>query len=121
MLVVDDEAPVLFALGRFFGSFGFAVDAAREREEAEALLSRLRYAVVISDLRLSATEGREGFEIISFVRAQSLGTRIVVLTAYGSSAVAQEAYRRGADAVVPKPTPLIVLRDLVFELLGERP
>jgi two-component system, response regulator RegA len=120
MLVVDDEAPILFALSRFFGSFGFSVDAAREKEEAEALISRLRYAVVITDLRLSATEGREGLELISFVRGLSLGTRVVILTAYGSTTVAQEAYRRGADAFVPKPTPLTVLRDLVLELLGEQ-
>ena len=51
LLVVDDEAPILFALRQYFSPLGYAVVCAREREEAEALLAHDEFALVIADLR----------------------------------------------------------------------
>jgi len=121
ILVIDDEEPILFAMKEYFEVFGFSVDGAREPEEAEALLSHVRYGVVIADLRLSGINGNEGLEIVRYARDRCPETRILVLTAYGSPDIEKEAYRCGADCFVHKPVPLPDLAQIVFGLVGRMP
>jgi CheY-like chemotaxis protein len=118
ILVVDDEEPILFAFREFFGAYGYEVDCARELEEALAMLSSIRYDLIIADLRLTGSHGAEGLEIIEDVRERAPWTRIILLTAYGSPEVEAEAQRRGADAFLQKPTPLPHIAKIVLDLLG---
>lgn len=119
ILVVDDEPPILLAMGAYFRKHGYEVDCAREREEAEALLTARRYACVIADLRLTAAHGADGLELVGFVRERCPLTRIVIMTAYGSAATEQEARHRGADAFLHKPKPLAEVAQIVCGLLGD--
>lgn len=119
ILVVDDEAPILLAMGSYFRKHGYDVDCAREREEAEALLTTRRYACVIADLRLTAAHGADGLEIVGFVRERCPFTRIIIMTAYGSAATEREARHRGVDAFLHKPKPLPDLAQIVYGLLGD--
>jgi CheY-like chemotaxis protein len=118
ILVVDDEGAILFALSEYFRTLGFDVDCAREMEEAEALLSHVKYDLVFLDLRLTGSGGTEGLEIIRFVRERNPWTPVALLTAYGSSDVEEEARRRGADLVLQKPKPLPEVAQVVLGLLG---
>lgn len=117
LLIVEDEPAILFALRLYFSRQGFAVDTADARESAEELLAREPYAVVIADLRLGGSCGTEGLEVISAVRRRSEKTKILLLTAYGSSEVEQEARQRGAHALLHKPQPLSAIADIVSSLL----
>ena len=65
LLIVDDEAAIRFALSDYFRECGWQVDAAAEKEEAEALLAHTEYAVVIADLRLTGIYGVEGLDIVT--------------------------------------------------------
>jgi DNA-binding response OmpR family regulator len=118
MLVVDDEEPILFAIREYFEPLGYAVDCARELEEAEALLSHIHYGLLIADLRLSGIQSNEGLELIRFVRDRSPWTRVVVLTGYGSPEIEREALGRGVDAFLHKPRPLAELAAIVSSLSG---
>lgn len=117
-MVVDDEEPILFAMREYFTTQGFAVDCARELEEAEALLSKVRYSAVIADLRLSGTHGTEGLEIVDQIRERWPGTRTILLTAYGSPEIEDEARRRGVDAFLRKPKPLPEVARILVSLIG---
>ena len=117
LLIVEDEPAILFALKLFFGRQGFAVDTARTREEAEELLALERYAVVIADLRLGGSTSTEGLEIISEVHRTAPETKVILLTAYGSSEVEQEARQRGAHVLLHKPQPLPTIAQVVSSLL----
>ncbi len=119
ILVIDDEEPILFALKEYFETFGYEVDCAKEAEEAQALLSHVRYKVVIADLRLTGIHGTEGLNIVSYARERCPRTRIIVLTAYGSPDIEKEAYRLGADSFLHKPIPLPDVAQIVFGLVGE--
>lgn len=119
MLVIDDEEAILFAAREYFGALGFRVDCATELEEAQALLSHVAYAVVIADLRLTGIYGSEGLALVRHVREQCPQTRILILTAYGSPAVEQEARRLGVDGFLQKPKPLPDVAQIVFGLLGK--
>jgi two-component system OmpR family response regulator len=117
LLLVDDEENVLVGMGRYFRLAGFHVDCARDREEAEALLSRTSYDAAIVDLCLSPGHGPEGMEIIGRVRARCPASRIVVLTAFGSAESQAEAQRRGADLCMQKPRPLLEIHQELRKLL----
>ena len=98
LLVVDDEESICFSMREYFSQHGYKVDTAREMEEAEKLLGTSDYRVVIQDLRLSLTTSSDGLEMIRTIREHNPQTRIIVLTAYGSAEVEDEARRCGADA-----------------------
>ena len=117
LLILEDEEWIAFSMKRYFLKRGFAVDCASELEEAEALVSNVRYDIVIADLRLTGVHGAEGLDMIGFVREHSPWTRTILLTAYGSPEVEAEARRRGVDAFVRKPRPLPDLAQLALGLI----
>lgn len=116
ILIVEDEQTISFAMKTYLSILGFKVDCARELEEAEALLSNLDYSVVVADLRLTGVGSEEGLEIINFVRRNCPKTKVILLTAYKTTALEFEARRRGANFVLSKPQPLVVIKDIVTEL-----
>lgn len=118
VLVVDDEETIVHATSMYFAAHGYVVDSAREREEAEALLSTSRYALVIADMRLTGVHGREGLELIGFVRERCPWAKVIVLTGYVSDELAEEAQRRGADLFLEKPAPLSDLLAVASRLIG---
>lgn len=118
ILVVDDEEPILFAIRDYFEPLGWQVDCAQELEEAEALLSHIRYTLLIADLRLTGIHSNEGLELIRFVRERSPWTRVIVLTGYGSVEIEGEAVGRGVDAFLQKPQPLAGLAEIAARLTG---
>jgi len=106
LLVVDDEESICFSMSEYFSLQGYRVDTASEIEEAEKLLGSVNYQVVIQDLRLTLTSNQQGLEMIRMIKENNPRTRIVVLTAYGSPEIEDEARRCGADAFLRKPKPL---------------
>lgn len=121
LLVVDDEEPILSAIREYFQPLGYDVDCARELEEAEALLTHIRYGLMIADLRLTGIHSNEGLELIRFTRERSPWTRIILLTGYGSLEMENEALGRGVDAFLQKPQPLAELAAIAANLTGQSP
>ena len=117
ILIVDDEESICFSMSEYFSLHGYQVDCARERQEAETLLAQTPYEVVIEDLRLGGTRNTEGLEIVELIRSRHPSTRIVVLTAYGTTEMEAEARKRGADAFLHKPKPLADVAQVVYGLL----
>ncbi|HYO15558.1 MAG TPA: response regulator [Thermoanaerobaculia bacterium] len=121
LLIVDDEATINFALWDYLVRFGFQVDRARTRSEAEALLAGEPYALAIIDLRLGAAEPRGGISLIRRVRERFPAARIILLTAYGSPEIEAEIADLGSDLLVlSKPQPLARLAEEVVKLLARR-
>ena len=118
MLIADDERVILFALRNYFSQYGFEIDTAAEFEEAQALLTTRAYNAVIADLRLTGPHTEEGLEIIRLARQRSSDVCIVLLTAHRGPEVDTRADRLGADALMQKPTPLPLVGETVFQILG---
>jgi len=119
LLIVDDEAAIRFALVEYFRGSGWTVDAASEKEEAEALLATTPYAVVIADLRLTGIHGVEGLDIVQWSRHLRPETRVVLLTGNATPEIEAEARRLGADAFLQKPLPLPQLKAIVDGLVAQ--
>jgi DNA-binding response OmpR family regulator len=117
MLIVDDEPVIRFALQSYFTAQGFDVACAADREEALSLVAANDYDILIADLRLSGTSSEEGLDVIRAARAHNATTRIILLTAYRTSAVDENAHAFGADVLLQKPKPLPELAQTVMALL----
>lgn len=101
----------------YFTALGYQVDCTRELVEAQALLAQMSYAVVIADLRLTGSSGTEGLELLDDIRQRCPATRGIILTAYGSPEIEQEARQRGAEAFLHKRMSLPEVAQVVAELL----
>jgi two-component system OmpR family response regulator len=118
LLLLDDDEDVLLGLESYFRGRGYAVDCAREKEEAEALLGHVAYSCAIVDIHLAALGAPDGLEVIRLARRVCPSTRLVVLSADGSAAIRDAALELGADAYLQKPLPLSELERVVSTLLG---
>lgn len=100
LLLVDDDASLRAVLEAALTRRGFAVKTAANAAEAYAVAERevVEYALV--DVRMP---GESGLSLVKRLRALDEGTRIVVLTGYGTIASAVEAMRAGAVDYLTKP------------------
>lgn len=117
MLIVDDEESICFSMSEYFGLHGYTVDTAREFDEAEKLIDTNEYVVAILDLRLGVAHNADGLEIIKLLHERRPETRMVVLTAYGSAEMEDDARRCGADAFLRKPKPLSQVAQVIQGLI----
>ena len=117
LLIVEDEESICFSMREYFSQHGFKVDVACEMEEAEALIAKTEYEVIIQDLRLDFTRRPRGIEIINLVHKRAPRTRIVVLSSYGSAEVEEMARRAGAHAFLRKPKPLSQVAQVIHGLI----
>ena len=119
ILIVDDERAILFAMREYFAAYGFDVDCARDRQEAETLLIEQSYAVLITDLRLTGSEDTDGLDIVRFALKRHTSTRSILLTAYGTPEIERMASALGVSVCLSKPRPLDEILETVVELLEE--
>lgn len=118
ILIVDDEPSALVGLKRYFRAAGYDVDAADEREKAEALLAKVPYACALVDLRLTASHGSDGLELLSRARSLCPWMPFIMLTAYGSHDTEEAARRLGVASFLHKPIDLGDLEEIVRNLVG---
>jgi DNA-binding response OmpR family regulator len=117
LLIIDDEESICFSMSEYFSQHGFKVDTAHEMEEAEALIAKTDYEVIIQDLRLDLTRKAEGIEIIKLIHDRRPETRIIVLTSFGTAELEEMARCAGADAFLHKPKPLSHVAEVINGLM----
>jgi two-component system, OmpR family, KDP operon response regulator KdpE len=99
ILAVDDEAPILRALGANLRARDYQVDLASTGEQALTLAAQHRPDAVILDLGLP---GMTGIEVIEGLRGWT-DTPIIILSAREAEADKVAALDAGADDYVTKP------------------
>jgi CheY-like chemotaxis protein len=120
VLLVDDERAIVESVGRYLTHRGYDVRCAGNLERASLLLTRLRFAVVVSDLHLGGDFASEGLELCRHVRESYPSTRVVLFTASSAPGVEREASRLGLNAILYKPCPLSRLAGVVDGLVWGR-
>jgi DNA-binding NtrC family response regulator len=116
ILVVDDEKTILLSLAYALKADGVDVITCNKAEWAEKALQNYFFDLLVTDVRLSKTSDREGMSIVEFTRKKHPSTKIIVMTAFGSDEVREEANRLGADQYFDKPIDLNLLLDAVERL-----
>ncbi len=100
ILVVDDEPGMRNFLVKTLAPRAGQVMAAGTAEEAEELLQRQRFDLVILDITLP---GKSGITLLQDMRAQGNGCEVVLITAFADLETAIEALRAGAGDFLLKP------------------
>lgn len=109
LLLVENEPALQHGLLRYLRHAGLEVEIASGSAEATEAMNRTRFAVVISDLRLSGRNTGEGLEVLREAKARWNTCRTILITAYGGPAVASQAARAGVDRYLEKPFSLDTL------------
>lgn len=100
ILVVDDDPDINRLVRVRLATRGFMVETATNGEEALALIAADPPDLLFLDISMP---GIGGLEVLADIRARELDLAVIMMTAFGSEAVAIEALRRGADDYLRKP------------------
>jgi DNA-binding NtrC family response regulator len=118
ILIVEDEKAVAQALWRALNTpqgGGYRVESCESAEAALERLGNVDFDLLISDQRLP---GITGLELIKTVHQYNPGVRSILITAFGSPQVEEQA-RSLANAYVPKPFRLRDMVQIVRRVLDE--
>lgn len=116
VLVVDDEASVLFTYRILLEQHGYAPTAVLSSKEAIAAVSKNSFDLLLCDLSLE--DGHTGFEVLEHARQINSATPCVLLTGYASSESAQKAERLGIS-VLYKPIEIQQFLDTISAVLRD--
>jgi DNA-binding NtrC family response regulator len=93
VLVVEDEASVLLTYRMMLEEQGYIVSPALSSQEAEALLGKKRFDLVLCDLSLE--QNHTGFEVFERVRKRDPKVPCVMLTGYANRETTERAEQAG--------------------------
>ena len=101
ILVVDDEPNMLRLLKTILmDKTGYEVTTTNNPLEVSKLLQDAPYDLVITDLKMPLVDG---IDLIGIVKNIDANIPIIVITAYGTIEVAEEAIQKGAYDFITKP------------------
>jgi two-component system phosphate regulon response regulator OmpR len=100
VLIADDEADLRALLHRYLGEQGYAVRAVENVAQAERLLARERYDVLVLDVMMP---GEDGLSACRRLRVHGETIPILMLTARGDPVDRVVGLEMGADDYLAKP------------------
>ncbi|MDR3633095.1 MAG: sigma-54 dependent transcriptional regulator [Isosphaeraceae bacterium] len=100
ILVADDDRTIRRSLLKFLQAEGYATLEAADGDEALRVIKLESPDAVLLDLKMP---GRDGLEVLGALGRTLGDLPVIVLTAFGGSAAAIEAMRRGAYDYLSKP------------------
>src|SRR5437868_8304220 len=104
ILIVDDDPSVTTSLSLLLKRHGYATRAAVSQEEALAALREQDFDLVLQDMNYSrGTTGEEGLELLAAIRRLRPRLPVILVTAWGSIALAVEGIKAGAVDFITKP------------------
>jgi CheY-like chemotaxis protein len=111
ILLVDDGDETRVTTKWFLSNFGYAVEAARNAEEALALFDPKTHDVVITD---NSMPGMTGVEMAHIIKLRAPATPVLMYTGHAPDD------RSCLDLVIQRPTHLLALQEALEELLAGR-
>lgn len=114
VLIVDDEPIVRESIRDWLKTAGYQVETAENGEDALKILENNDFGVIILDVRLP---GKTGIKVLREVKAVKPEVKSIIITAYPSSELADEARELGAIDYLIKPVAPDDLENLVQEAL----
>jgi two-component system, NtrC family, response regulator len=104
ILVIDDDYSVTASLGLLLRQAGHATLAAATPDEALAHVVRPEVRVVLQDMNFSRrTTGEEGLDLLRRLKMARPDVPIILITAWGSIALAVDGMKAGAADFITKP------------------
>ncbi len=115
LLVVEDMKLVRWSVRKALQDLVRVRLAADAEKALELLRGPARIDGLLADVRLP---GMSGFDLIRMARLLRPGLKVFVMTAFDLGTAPRAAFHVRADAYLPKPFAVDVLRDMVASHLG---
>lgn len=119
VLIVDDEEDLTWTLSKKLSKDRdkFEVTCVNSGREAIDILNQVPFDLVITDVRMPEVSG---LDLLVKVKELYPTTKVVIMTAYGTSDVQKAANERGCFNYIEKPFEINELRQLIIDALKRK-
>ena len=119
VLIVDDEETLTWSMAKSLSKDKdkYEVMIANNGREALGLLKKDKIDLVISDIRMPDING---LDLLVRIKMEHPQTKVIIMTAYGSTDVQKEANRRGSLFYIEKPFEINDIRKIIIDLIGKK-
>ncbi|MBL7950269.1 MAG: sigma-54-dependent Fis family transcriptional regulator [Flavobacteriales bacterium] len=100
ILVIDDDQDLCTLLARLLTKNGYSVSTANRGAAAREAISAKHFDLVLCDHRLPDTDAPQ---MLEYIRSNSAGTQVIIITGYSEVRLAVELMRKGAFDYIGKP------------------
>ncbi len=113
VLIVDDEEDLTWSIEQHLkkDSRHYELHSVNSGQAALDLLSQVPIDLVVSDIRMPEISG---LDLLIDIREKYPSTKVIIMTAYGSSEIQNEASERGCFQYIEKPFEISELRRLIM-------
>ncbi|MBN1827795.1 MAG: sigma-54-dependent Fis family transcriptional regulator [Deltaproteobacteria bacterium] len=115
VLVIDDDAAILDGCSQALAKAGCRPECADNAETGLAMALTDLYDAVLLDLRMPKVDGLEILHTIK--REKKIRAKVIIITGYGTIALAVTAMKAGADDLLTKPFSPAELRKALKNVL----
>jgi DNA-binding NtrC family response regulator len=118
VLIVDDEETLTWSMAKSLSKDRdkYSILVANTGKEALSILKNNSVDLVISDIRMPDVNG---LDILTTIRNNFPDTKVIIMTAYGSSDIQKEATKRGSLYYVEKPFEIDDIRKLILKIFRQ--
>ena len=118
VLIVDDEETLTWSLAKSLSNDRdtYEVTTANDGETALELTRKSPFDLVVLDIRLP---GINGLDVLLKIKDERPATKVIIMTAYGSSEIKAKAKARGSLFYIEKPCEIEQMRGLILKALRE--
>jgi len=117
ILVVDDDADIRKTLAEILGDDGHVVEVARDGLEAQRLIEKVVFDIVLCDVRMP---GKDGMELLDWAKKTRPDVEFIMLSGHATIDMAVEATKKGAFDFLEKPLDLPKLEILIRNATQKR-
>ena len=119
VLIVDDEETLTWSMAKSLSRDRdkYEIEIANNGKEALNVLSKMPIDLVISDIRMPDING---LDLLVQIKRDYPETKVIIMTAYGSSDVQKKASKRGSLYYIEKPFEINEIRKLILDLIKEK-
>ncbi len=119
VLIIDDEETLTWSMAKSLSKDRdkYEVMIANSGREAITLLKKNKVDLVISDIRMPDING---LDLLVKIKKEFPQTKVIIMTAYGSSDVQKEANQRGSLFYIEKPFEISDIRKIIIDLIVKR-
>lgn len=119
VLIVDDEETLTWSMAKSLSRDRdkYEIEIANNGKEALDVLGKIPIDLVLSDIRMPDING---LDLLVQIKRDYPETKVIIMTAYGSSDVQKEASKRGSLYYIEKPFEINEIRKLILDLIKEK-
>lgn len=117
ILIVDDEDNITWSMEKYLSKEGYFIATADSAKKGAELLNASPFELVITDMKMPDVDG---FQFLNWIKKNHPKSKVVIMTAFGSPSIRDEAKKIGAYRYFEKPVDLNQLRKFINETLADK-